>query len=134
MLVFFSPNFHQIAHNSSNMKIFWSSKYLCTRYNMLVCQWLMAGRWFSPSTLVSSTNKTDHYHITEILWKVMLNTITITLTPNLKQKAFKFLSFYIPHPLRLWQEILVLSWLLLLSVFLHHLILILVHQPPFHIL
>jgi hypothetical protein len=31
-------------------------------------------RWFSPSTLVSSTNKA------EILLKVALNTITLTLT------------------------------------------------------
>jgi hypothetical protein len=30
-----------------------------------VCQWLAAGWWFSP---VSSTNKTGHQDITEILW------------------------------------------------------------------
>jgi len=36
-----------------------------------VCQWLAAGRWFSP---VSSTNKTDRHDITEILLKVALNT------------------------------------------------------------
>ena len=30
-----------------------------------VCQWLVAGRWFSSGTPVSSTNKTD-YGITEI--------------------------------------------------------------------
>ena len=35
----------------------------------------MIGRWFSPGTLVSSTNKTDRHDITEILLKVMLNTI-----------------------------------------------------------
>ena len=40
-----------------------------------VCQWLVTGRWFSPGTLVSSTNK---YDITEILLKVTLNTITMT--------------------------------------------------------
>ena len=39
------------------------------------CQWLVTGRWISPGTLVSSTNK---YDITEILLKVALNTITIT--------------------------------------------------------
>jgi hypothetical protein len=33
---------------------------------------------FSPSTLVSSTNKTDSYDITEILLKVALNTITMS--------------------------------------------------------
>ena len=41
-----------------------------------VCQWLLAGRWFSPD---SSTNKTDRNDTTEILLKVTLNTITLTL-------------------------------------------------------
>jgi hypothetical protein len=40
-----------------------------------VCQWLTAGWRFSP---VSSTNKTDHFAIAEILLKVALNTITLT--------------------------------------------------------
>ena len=40
-----------------------------------VCQVLVTGWWFSPCTLVSSTNKTDHHDITEILLKVALNTI-----------------------------------------------------------
>ena len=44
-----------------------------------VCQWLAAGQWFSPSTHVSSTNKSDRLNITEILLKVELNTITQTL-------------------------------------------------------
>ena len=35
--------------------------------------------WFSPGTPVSSTNKTDRHNITEILLKVALNTITLTL-------------------------------------------------------
>ena len=33
------------------------------------------GRWFSPDTPVSSTNKIDRHDITEILLKVALNTI-----------------------------------------------------------
>jgi hypothetical protein len=41
-----------------------------------VCQWL--GQWFPPGTLVSSTNKTDHHDITEILLKVALKTINHT--------------------------------------------------------
>ena len=41
-----------------------------------VCQGLAAGRWFSPSTLVSSTNTTVSHDIVEILLKVSLNTIT----------------------------------------------------------
>ena len=39
----------------------------CTRYN--ICD----------RSVVSSTNKTDHHDITEILWKMVLNTITRTL-------------------------------------------------------
>jgi len=45
-----------------------------------VCQWLATGRWFSLGTPVSSTNKTDHHDITEILLKVMLNIINQTKT------------------------------------------------------
>jgi len=33
----------------------------------------------SPGTPVSSTNKTDHHDITEILFKEVLNTIALTL-------------------------------------------------------
>ena len=43
-----------------------------------VCQWLAAGRWFSPSIPVSSTNKTDRHDITDILLKVALNTMNQT--------------------------------------------------------
>jgi hypothetical protein len=35
----------------------------------------VTGWWFSPATLVSSTNKTDRQDITEILLKVALNAI-----------------------------------------------------------
>ena len=59
-----------------------STKYLHTNsltssYN--VCQWLAAGRWFSPD---SSTNKTNSHDITEILLKVALNTITPFICQN----------------------------------------------------
>ena len=40
-----------------------------------VCQWFATGQWFSPGTPVSFTNKTDRHDITEILLKVVLNTI-----------------------------------------------------------
>ena len=49
----------------------WSAALLCNK----VCQWLAAGRWFSPGSPVSSINKTDRHDITEILLKVALNTI-----------------------------------------------------------
>ena len=45
-----------------------------------VCQWIAVGRWFSPGTPVSSTNRTAHHDITEILLKVALNIIALTLT------------------------------------------------------
>jgi hypothetical protein len=35
----------------------------------------VSGRWFFPGPPVSSTNKTDHHYITEILLKVTLSTI-----------------------------------------------------------
>ena len=71
--------------------------YLCiciiTRYNITnvcdkVCQWLATGRWFSLETPVSSTNKTDCHDITEILLKVELNTIILTL--NAMYNDFQF--------------------------------------------
>ena len=40
---------------------------------------LVAGWWFSQGTPVSSTNKTGRHDITEILLKVVFNTITLTL-------------------------------------------------------
>ena len=43
-----------------------------------VCQWLASGRWFTPGTPLSSTNKTGRHDITEILLTVALNIITIT--------------------------------------------------------
>ena len=35
-------------------------------------------QWFSPGTPVSSTNKTGHHYLTEILLKVVWSTITLT--------------------------------------------------------
>jgi hypothetical protein len=49
-----------------------------------VTKWLATSRWFSPGTPVSSLNKTDCHDITEILLKVTLNMITLTLTQSIK--------------------------------------------------
>ena len=46
----------------------------CTTLCDKVCQWLAAGRWISPGTPVSSTNKADRHDIIEILLKVALST------------------------------------------------------------
>ena len=51
-----------------------SIRAMCTTLCDKVCQWLATGRWFSPDSPVSSTNKTDNHDITEILLKVALNT------------------------------------------------------------
>ena len=45
-----------------------------------VCQWLAVGRWFSVGTPVSSIDITDRHDIAEILLKLALNTISLTLT------------------------------------------------------
>ena len=59
-----------------------------------VCQWLAAGCWFSPDTPVSSTNKTDHHDIAEILLKVVLNTITLIITPYIVFKKKYFVPYW----------------------------------------
>ena len=41
----------------------------------------MTGQWFSPGTPAASTNKTTTiYIVTEILLKVVLNTLTLIMT------------------------------------------------------
>jgi hypothetical protein len=69
-----------LTHNiSGDRHWLYKSNYHAITITMALCQWLAAGLWFSPGTLVSSTNKTDHHNITEILLKVALNTTTLTL-------------------------------------------------------
>ena len=65
--------------------------YLIQFYVTKVCQWLVAGRWFSPGSPVSSTNKTDYHDIIEILLKVALNTIALTLTQYLIKLFIKLI-------------------------------------------
>ena len=58
-----------------------------------VCQWLATDRWFSLGTPVSSTNENNWHDITEILLKVALNTIALTLTPEFAKWCFLALSY-----------------------------------------
>ena len=44
-----------------------------------VCQWLATGRWFSLGTPVPPPIKNDHHDITEILLKVALKALSVTL-------------------------------------------------------
>jgi len=55
---------------------------LDTQLSDKVCQSLATSQWFSPVTQASFTNKTYRHDITEILSKVALNTVFITLTFN----------------------------------------------------
>jgi hypothetical protein len=77
MVVGFSTNYAISAYHPSSCEFeprSWRGVLditLCDK----VCQSLVAGRWFSLGTPVSSTNKTDCHDIIEILLKVALNTI-----------------------------------------------------------
>jgi hypothetical protein len=71
----------------------------CTTLCDKVCQWLATGLWFSPGTPVSSTSKTDRHDITEILLKVVLNTINL----NLKGSIF-ILFLAVLHLTVTWHE------------------------------
>ena len=83
MVVGFTTTYMQSVPISSLMLWFGISiRARCTSLCDKVCQWLATGQWFSPGPPVSSTNKTDRHDITEILLKVALNTITLTLSIN----------------------------------------------------
>jgi hypothetical protein len=51
---------------------------------------IATGRWFSPGTPVSSTNKTDRHDIAEIVLRVALNTINHKTKPNQTEVASKW--------------------------------------------
>jgi hypothetical protein len=51
-------------------------------------------QWFPPSPPVSSTNKTDHHDIAEILLKVALNTIKQTA---MKRKYTGQMKLHVVH-------------------------------------
>jgi hypothetical protein len=58
----------------------------CTTLCDKVCQRLTTGRWFSPDSAVSSTNKTARPDTAEILLKVALNTIKPSQTTLFETK------------------------------------------------
>ena len=101
IIVYILCNFIWISSYTKALGSWWSWSYGSWIYNCLCNQWLtplalwvrialrrgvldttlwlLTGQWFSPGTPVSFTNKRDRHDITEILLKVALNTITITL-------------------------------------------------------
>ena len=60
-------------HGRMKLSVRISIRARCTTICDNVCQWLATGRWSSPGSPVSSTNKTDSHNIIEILLKVALN-------------------------------------------------------------
>ena len=75
----------EMSSNPADSKVFSIQRCVIKFYPRLA-----TGEWFSLSTLVSSTNKTDHHDRTEILLKVELNTIT---NKPLFVSKFKFLEY-----------------------------------------
>jgi hypothetical protein len=69
----------------------------CTTLCEKVCQWLAAGRLFSPGTPASCTNKTDRHDIAEILLKVALNTEKTTDLPQVTDKLFHIMLYTSPR-------------------------------------
>ena len=65
-----------------------------------------AGLWFSPGTLVSFTNKTDSHDIAEILLKVALNTVTLTLKHHSTNVGFLITGTMLMEILREWKIII----------------------------
>ena len=62
------------------------------QHNVINFVRLAAGRWFSTDTQASSNNNTDCHDITEILLKVLLNTIMLTLNRLTATKPKKCLN------------------------------------------
>ena len=84
--------------------------YSIQHYVIKVCQWLATGRWFSPGTQVSTTNKTDRNEIAEILLKVALNTINQT-KPNHHSSGWRSISLLGTFPNKLiFQDIWPHRW------------------------
>jgi hypothetical protein len=80
--------------------ILWVQISIRARYTTLcdtVRQWLATGLWFSLSSRISSTNKTDRHDITEILLKVVLNTIKQTTKTVIKMMYW--VSPYMVQPI-----------------------------------
>jgi hypothetical protein len=118
----------------------WIYNYLCNQCLSPVCPWLAAGWRFPSGTPLSIIIKTYLHDITEILLKVVLNTITLTQIPyktthSIENQYFlisnfifdiKFLSIqdswlkrfmchFSPILCSICRKLLVISWVKLLS-------------------
>ena len=66
MVVEFTTNV--VSSNPAQVRCTVLDTTLCDK----VCQWLAAGRWFSPGTPISYTYKPDRHDIIEILLKPLI--------------------------------------------------------------
>jgi hypothetical protein len=97
--------YETICHSPKSTR--WGRGVLDTTLCDEVCQWLATGRWFSPGPTVSSTNKTDHHDITEILLKVALMTTKQTIKVNFYKMFFLMVFVMFPfifYAVRLFQN------------------------------
>jgi hypothetical protein len=86
-----------ISLNHHLSKLYITLLVIKCHFNDKVCQWLAAGRSFSPGPPLSSTNKTDLHDITEILVEVALNTIkqtSKTFSKNNVQQTATLISIH----------------------------------------
>ena len=60
-----------------------------------VYQLLVHGRWLSPGTPASSTTKTDRHYIAEILLKVALSTINLSINQSISILYMNTSTFYL---------------------------------------
>jgi hypothetical protein len=87
MLIELETSFATSAYHHQSCD-FESSSWRCaldTTLHDKVCQLLASGRWFSPGTPVSSTNRIDHHDITEIIVESGANTRTLAPIPCMKE-------------------------------------------------
>jgi hypothetical protein len=78
------PNTTNIVSLNPTHGEVYSIQHYVIKYVSDFCQ---AGQWFSPGTPVSSTNKTDHHNIAEILLKVALSIRTPSPIWGVHQKV-----------------------------------------------
>ena len=88
MLIGFATSFATSAYHHQSCdfesRSWWGA--LDTTLHDKVCQLPVAsGRWFSPGTPVSPTNRIDHHDITEIIVESGVNTITLAPIPCKKE-------------------------------------------------
>jgi hypothetical protein len=70
------------------------------------CQWLVVSQWFFLGILVSSTSKTDHHDITDILLNMVFTTVTLYPTCYDLQLKIYILLVMIYN----WRSISYLLW------------------------